>query len=985
MYEQIQILNKFKTGSEKNLQSFFGKNVIKNIKICDIYRFNKSLGQKDYLLACELLHNPISQELFSRKNIHEILKKFGNFSWILEIGYLSGVTDNLGNTATEIVCEKLRLKQNSFKISSSQLFLISTNNKSVIKKIANEYSNVLVNKIVLKSFKEFIKDKTDILEQHTNGFKDRSITRSVNLNLSETNLKKIGKEGIKDERGKRRGTLGLDVQSLKAIKRYFNVKGRKPKDIEIETLAQTWSEHCKHKIFSSKIDNLKKGLFDTYIKGATNKIIKKRKDDFCISLFSDNAGGISFDKNWVVCHKVETHNTPSALDPFGGSLTGITGVNRDCIGFGKGAKPICNTYGFCFSYPDSNHELYRSRNKKNKLLSSRFIINGVISGVRVGGNCSGIPTPQGFVYFDDGYSAKPLVFCGTVGLIPKKIKGKFAHFKKARPGDKILMIGGRVGKDGIHGATFSSEELDTRSPVTAVQIGDPITQKKFSDAIIKELRDKNLYNSITDNGAGGLSSSVGEMAKESGGFIVDLDLVPLKYPGLQPWEIWISESQERMTMAVSTKNQKKVIQLLNKRGVEASVIGKFVKKNKAIVRYKNKEILNMDMNFLHEGYPRKLLKSRKPLIVQTKSVQIKISNHKRALLKILSSPNITSKEFISSQYDHEVQGTSVIKPLQGIGKVFSDSTVIKPLFNSDKCVGVSQGIYPNYTNIDAYNMAACSIDTAVRNLIVAGCELSNIALLDNFCWCSPENSEKLYQLKMAAKACYDLSLTFETPFISGKDSMYNDFNGYDKKNNKVKISIPPTLLISSIGIIKSYKELLTITPQNTNDFVYVIGRTGNEMGGSEFAKVFGLKNFNVPKVYKESAKENYNNFIKANRDKLISSAISVGMGGLAVALSKMSIASQKGLKINFSNINTINNNETDDNHILFSESQSRIVVTVNSSKKNKFESYFKKNQLSLIGRVIKNKKIVFTTANKDRFEIGIDLLNNKYKRDLFNK
>ena len=983
MHEQIQILNKFKTGSEKNLQSFFGKNVIKNIKICDIYRFNKSLGQKDYLLACELLHNPISQELFSRKNIHEILKKFGNFSWILEIGYLSGVTDNLGNTATEIVCEKLRLKQNSFKISSSQLFLISTNNKSVIKKIANEYSNVLVNKIVLKSFKEFIKDKTDILEQHTNGFKDRSITRSVNLNLSETNLKKIGKEGIKDERGKRRGTLGLDVQSLKAIKRYFNVKGRKPKDIEIETLAQTWSEHCKHKIFSSKIDNLKKGLFDTYIKGATNKIIKKRKDDFCISLFSDNAGGISFDKNWVVCHKVETHNTPSALDPFGGSLTGITGVNRDCIGFGKGAKPICNTYGFCFSYPDSNHELYRSRNKKNKLLSSRFIINGVISGVRVGGNCSGIPTPQGFVYFDDGYSAKPLVFCGTVGLIPKKIKGKFAHFKKARPGDKILMIGGRVGKDGIHGATFSSEELDTRSPVTAVQIGDPITQKKFSDAIIKELRDKNLYNSITDNGAGGLSSSVGEMAKESGGFIVDLDLVPLKYAGLQPWEIWISESQERMTMAVSTKNQKKVIQLLNKRGVEASVIGKFVKKNKAIVRYKNKEILNMDMNFLHEGYPRKLLKSRKPLIVQTKSAQIKISNHKRALLKILSSPNITSKEFISSQYDHEVQGTSVIKPLQGIGKVFSDSTVIKPLFNSDKCVGVSQGIYPNYTNIDAYNMAACCIDTAVRNLIVVGCELSTIALLDNFCWCSPENSEKLYQLKMASKACYDLSLTFETPFISGKDSMYNDFNGYDKRNRKIKISIPPTLLISSIGIIKSYNNLLTIVPQAIEDLVYIIGTTGNEMGGSEFAKIFDFKNDNVPQVYKKTAKVNYINFSKANHNKLIASAISVGIGGLAIALSKMAIASQKGLKVNLSNINTINR-EIDNNHILFYESQSRIVVTVNPSNKKKFESYFKKNQLSLIGKIIKSKKIVCMMCNKDEFEVDISSLNNKYKQDLFN-
>ena len=444
MYEQIQILNKFKTGSEKNLQSFFGRNVIKNIKICDIYKFNRSLSKKDYLLACELLSNPISQQIFSKKNTDEILKKFGNFSWILEIGYLPGVTDNLGNTATEIICEKLHFNQNNFKINSSQLFLVSTNSKSVINDIAKEYSNSLVNKIVLKSFREFTKGKTDILEQPTDSFENKYITKSVNLNLSESNLKKIGKEGIKDEKGKRRGTLGLDVQALKAIKRYFDTKGRKPRDIEIETLAQTWSEHCKHKIFSSKIDNLKKGLFDTYIKGATREIIKKRKDNFCVSLFSDNAGGISFDKNWVVCHKVETHNTPSALDPFGGSLTGITGVNRDCIGFGKGAKPICNTYGFCFSYPNKDYALYRSKNKKNRLLSPRFIINGVISGVRVGGNCAGIPTPQGFVYFDDGYSAKPLVFCGTVGLIPKKIKGKFAHVKKARPGDKILMIGGRV-------------------------------------------------------------------------------------------------------------------------------------------------------------------------------------------------------------------------------------------------------------------------------------------------------------------------------------------------------------------------------------------------------------------------------------------------------------------------------------------------------------------------------------------------------------
>ena len=388
------------------------------------------------------------------------------------------------------------------------------------------------------------------------------------------------------------------------------------------------------------------------------------------------------------------------------------------------------------------------------------------------------------------------------------------------------------------------------------------------------------------------------------------------------------------------------------------------------------------MNFLHEGYPKKILKSKKPNMILKKNMFLNKKNYRDILINILSSPNITSKEFISSQYDHEVQGTSVIKPLQGVGRVFSDATVIKPLFTSERCVAVSLGIYPNYTNINAYNMAASCIDTAVRNLIVTGCQLSNIALLDNFCWCSPEDPKRLYQLKFALKACYDLSLAFNTPFISGKDSMYNDFNGYDKKNKKVKISIPPTLLVSSIGIIKSYKNLLTIVPQSIDDLVYVIGKTSNEIGGSEYAKVFKLKNYTVPKVYKENAKKNYINFIKANQKKLIKSAISVGIGGLAVALSKMAIASQKGLKLNLAYTNKIED-QIDNNHILFSESQSRIIVTVKPSNKDKFEKYFKKNQLSLIGKIIKSKKILFKMKNNDRFEIDINSLNKSYKKELY--
>ncbi|MBI3955498.1 phosphoribosylformylglycinamidine synthase, partial [Candidatus Gottesmanbacteria bacterium] len=346
----------------------------------------------------------------------------------------------------------------------------------------------------------------------------RSIPKvdKINLDLSDEELKKTGKEGIKNSDGTRRGPLALSLPFMKAIQVYFKKLGRKPTDIELESIAQTWSEHCKHTIFADPIDEIKEGLFKKYIKGSTDYIRKKKgRNDFCVSVFKDNSGAIAFNDDYLITHKVETHNSPSALDPFGGAITGIVGVNRDTIGFGLGAKPVANFYGYCFADPRADIPLYKGENKTQKMLSSRRIMDGVIEGVNAGGNQSGIPTPMGFVYFDERYRGKPLVFVGTVGLIPKKIKGKLSYIKEARKGDYIVMIGGRVGKDGIHGATFSSEAMDSGSPSTAVQIGDPITQKKLSDAIVKEARNMDLYNSITDNGAGGLSCSVAEMAKES--------------------------------------------------------------------------------------------------------------------------------------------------------------------------------------------------------------------------------------------------------------------------------------------------------------------------------------------------------------------------------------------------------------------------------------------------------------------------------------
>ena len=489
----------------------------------------------------------------------------------------------------------------------------------------------------------------------------------VDLDIPDEDLVRLGKEGIMDpETGGRRGLLALDLAQLHAIRNYFDELGRWPTDVEIESLAQTWSEHCKHTIFASAMDeDVPKGLYKSCIQAATNEIRKEKGDrDICVTVFTDNSGAIIFDDENLVTHKVETHNSPSALDPFGGALTGIVGVNRDTIGFGLGAKPCMNVYGFCVGDPAADIRLFRGKDKKNPVLSPRQILDGVVRGVGVGGNCSGIPTPQGFCYFDNRYAGKPLVFAGTVGVMPRVADSVKLSEKKAEPGDLVVMVGGRVGKDGIHGATFSSEALDPNSPVTAVQIGDPITQKKFSDVLVKEARDLGLYRSITDNGAGGLSCSVAEMAKESNGCRVDLDKVPLKYPGMAPWEIWISESQERMTLAVPPEKIDAFMGLMKRREVEATVIGEFTGTGRCMVECQGIVAMDVELSFLHEGLPKKTL-TTKPVMVNNPEPALPCPARLDELFgAMLSRKNICSTEFVTIQYDHTVQGGHVLGPVQ---------------------------------------------------------------------------------------------------------------------------------------------------------------------------------------------------------------------------------------------------------------------------------------------------------------------------------
>ena len=716
-------------------------------------------------------------------------------------------------------------------------------------------SNPLINRVHIKTFEEY---KNKGMDQYVPSvcLYELPTAEKVDLDLEDRDLSRLGKEGILDfVTGQRRGPLALDLPQLRTIREYFSKNGRSPTDIELESLAQTWSEHCKHTIFASPMDDdVPKGLYKTYIQGATNKIrADKGEKDICVSVFTDNSGAIIFDEKYIVTHKVETHNSPSALDPFGGALTGIVGVNRDTIGFGLGAKPCINYYGYCVGDPESNPGLYRGKNKTNPILSPRQILDGVVRGVGVGGNCSGIPTPQGWCYFNDRYVGKPLVFAGTVGVMPLKHKGKNLFEKRAEPGDLIVMAGGRVGKDGIHGATFSSEALDPASPVTAVQIGDPITQKKLSDVIVKEARDLGLYRSITDNGAGGISCSVAEMAKECKGCHVFLDRVPLKYHGMAPWEIWISESQERMTLAIPKEKIDEFMNLAQRREVEATVIGEFTDSGRCIVQYYGDIVMDIDLDFLHDGLPKKYLKTTHSHKLFPEPDITCPTRLDQTILSMLQRKNICSKEFISTQYDHTVQGGHVLGPVQGKGRVQAPATLTRVVLDSEKGVGLSQGIFPLYSEIDPYLMAAAAIDTAIRGLVAMGISLDKIALLDNFCWCSSDEPERLWQLKQAARGCYDFATAFGTPFISGKDSMFNDFSGFDSNNTPVRISVPPTLLVSSIGIHDDVAKAISIDTKFEGDYVYVIGETFPELGGSEYFAFLGSTGNTVPKLNSKKA------------------------------------------------------------------------------------------------------------------------------------
>lgn len=791
----------------------------------------------------------------------------------------------------------------------------------------------------------------------------------------------------------REGQLYLSLVEMQTIKEHFVKLDRDPTDVELETVAQTWSEHCSHKTLAGIIEYddgtgqkrrfnnmLKETIFDSTVKIRENL----GDDDFCVSVFVDNAGVVKFDDEYNVCFKAETHNHPSALEPYGGANTGVGGVIRDSMGTGLGAKPICNTDVFCFAPPHLDpSEL------PDGVLHPHLVVKGVVAGVRDYGNRMGVPTVNGAVYFDKRYLGNPLVYCGNVGLIPVD-----KSFKEPKANDLVVVMGGRTGRDGIHGATFSSAELTSESETLsggAVQIGDAIVEKMVLDVML-QARDRGLYNAVTDCGAGGFSSAVGEMGEDIG-VEVDLNAALLKYEGLTYDEIWISEAQERMVFAVPKDKWTELKALCDSEDVEAFVLGEFKPTGRLVLKYDGQTVADLEMKFIHKGRPRvvrqaiyepmkasPITEATEELPAQTvvsKSVWACCNAGKTDaeldLEAILSCLNVASKHWMIRQYDHEVQGGSVLKPLVGVADDGpGDAAVLRPRTCSRRGLVISNGMNPNYGDYDTYHMAASAIDEAIRNAVAVGANPNTISILDNFCWGNTDRPEVLGSLVRAALACHDVSLAYGTPFISGKDSLNNEF----RPEGEEPIAIPPSLLISAMGQVDDVAACVSMDLKEAGNALYLVGETKNELGGSHLSLVRNWVGGQVPTVDVEQAKRTYNAMYQATQSGFIRSAHDLSEGGLAVAAAESAFAGGLGAEISLAAIPCAKSDDEALNALpgvddvgsyvkLFSESNSRFLVEVPVEKSGGFEGLLANANVPFapIGKVVETPRLKIVAAD----------------------
>ncbi|MDX9817587.1 MAG: AIR synthase-related protein [Desulfococcus multivorans] len=950
-------------GIRRKAKDYFGIDIA-DVRIIQVVTIDADLTPDQLtMLQRDLFTNPVTQ-------VSSFDPLPTPFDFTLWVGYRPGVKDNPGATAVEAMADVLGTAfPPEAAVYTSKRYCL-TGAALTAEQVDLLAAELLANDII-QQWRVIGKDRWD--PRTGIGI----IIPKVTLNHTPTlQIVPIDSDAALQQVSDARN-LALNPNDIPIIRAYFlrpdvrearSVMGLSdPTDVELEYISQARSDHCNHNTFGGRfryqagpdapvefVDN----LFKTFIQEPTLTLAAKKP--WVVSVLWDNAGAGRFDADHYYVITGETHNSPSNMEAYGGAITGIVGVYRDPMGTGKGARLVMGTYGYCVGPRD-----YDGRLKPR--LHPRRLLDGVVEGVRDGGNKSGIPTTFGQVTFHPGYLGKCLVFVTAVGIMPAVVDGEPSDRKTTSPGDLVIMCGGRVGKDGIHGVTASSEVFSEHTPAGHVQIGDPYTQKKMHDFLL-EARDEGLIAFITDNGGGGLSSSVGESARYSNGCEIQLEKVPLKYEGLDQWEIWVSESQERMTVAVKPNHIDRFMALSKKHAVESTVIGRYTDTGMLHITYEGETCACVHMDLLTAGFPQWefdavwLSPEARGL---TEPVLEPPMNYGRLLLDLLARPNICSKEWIIRQYDHEVQGGSVIKPLVGAQRdVPADAAVIRPVLASTKGLAVSQALLPYYSAIDAYHMTACTIDEGVRRLIAVGAGVDHIGGVDNFCWPNiqhhpeknPDGRFKAAQLVRACRALKDLCLVYGIPLLSGKDSMYVDGHLVGPYGESHKVSALETLQFSTIGVVDDIDLCMTPDSKAPGDRVYVLGETRNEMGASEYYAHLGYLGRNVPRVRPDETLPRYAALADAVADGLPVSIHGVYRGGLGVHLAMVAMGGDLGMEIDMTRIPAEKGLRPD--ALLFSESAGRFIVTVPSDRCRAFERRLAGTDFACIGTVTESPNLV---------------------------
>ena len=914
------------------------------------------------------------------------------FDWCVWVGYRPGVRDNPGSTAVEAIQDVLEIKfSEAADVYTSRRYCIT--GSEISRPDAELIARELLSNDIIQQVRVFSKSEWDPLTGIglivPKVYLDHTPTVTTIPIDSDETLKRIS-----DERN-----LALNVNDIPVIRGYFMEPGvqadRKqmglsdPTDVELEYISQARSDHCNHNTFQGlfRYTDLDTGqndvvddLFKTFIKKPTLELAQKK--DWVVSVLWDNAGVGRFDDSHYYVITGETHNSPSNMEAYGGAITGIVGVYRDPLGTGLGSRLVMGSYGFCVGPRGYTGDL-------KPRLHPRRLLDGIIEGVRDGGNKSGIPTTFGQVIFDPGYMGKCLVYVTAVGIMPATAAGKPSELKTPSPGDRVIMCGGRVGKDGIHGVTASSETFSEHTPAGHVQIGDPYTQKKMHDFLL-EARDAGLIQFITDNGGGGLSSSVGESARFSNGCEVQLDKVPLKYSGLDQWEIWVSESQERMTVAVKPDDVAAFMALSEKHAVESTVIGEYTDSGKLHLTYSGETCAYVNMDLMQSGFPQWEFDAEwrspehrglyEPVLGEP-------ADYSRLLCDLFSRPNIASKEWIARQYDHEVQGGSAIKPFVGAERdVNSDASVLRPVLSSNRGLVFAQAMLPMYSAIDAYHMTTCTIDEAVRRMIAVGADPGHIGGVDNFCWPSiqydpeknPDGKFKAAQLVRSCRALADTCMAYEIPLLSGKDSMYVDGHLPGRFGETHKVSALESLQFSTIGAIPDIDKTVSMDVKMPGDLVYVLGETRDELGASEYYAAFGYVGKNVPEVRHDQFMKNYRALYRAIGRGLIVSAHGIYRGGLGVHLAMTAMGGSLGLAVDLARMPESQSLRPD--HLLFSETPGRFIISIAPENAKAFEALFDSGQCACIGEVTDSAALDVNLNTDSLISVPVADLKSAWKR-----